>query len=87
MTPEILTKIFENSISLWLLIFFTVYFMKQIEKKDTLHSETTKEFIWLVKESNLVHLETKNAIAANTEKLQSLYNDSYQGKFCKAKSS
>lgn len=93
MTPEVLQKIFENSISIGVLIFFAIYFMKQIEKKDNLHAETTKEFINLTKESNQVHIETRNAInesnramSANTAKLESLHNDIYQGKFCKAKS-
>lgn len=57
--------------------------MKQIEKKDWLHISTTNEFINLTKESNQVHIETKNAMMANTQKLEALHSDMNQWRFCK----
>ena len=86
MTQELFTSLMEKSVSIAVLVFFAIYFMKQIEKKDNLHNETTKEFINLAKESNQVHIETKNAMIANTTKLESLHSDMNNGRFCKVKS-
>ena len=75
MTPDIFTNLIEKSLTVAILVFIVIYFMKQMDKKDTTNQQNLDKFILLVEKSNEIHTDSKNAFATMTQKMEALNSD------------
>lgn len=69
MDQAIFSTIFEKSISVAVLLFITIYFMRKLNEKDLQHIEITKQFIELGNKQAVMSAEVKNAIVASTSQM------------------
>jgi len=88
-TPEFVSQLADKSISIAVLAiggyFMIRYFMNQITLERSQNQANLLQFVWLIKESNQVHLQTAQAVTNVSAQVAEMHKKIDMWTFCKVK--